>query len=261
MRVPSQLRTAILPLSQTVKPTWTASQVNVALRLLRSAEFSLASQLFDSMLEDDELPGTLAKRINGTLRADFRLELEGKTELPARAREAQSSFCEWAPDAELFDLIASWLVLGVGIATIDWDTTGPLWIPYLRTLPTEFLRYDETSQKWYYTTLSGEVEVTPGDGKWILLTHGQRSWIWGLIRGLARLWLGKGLAYCDWQRYNQKHGLPIVKAFTPIYRDESEKDKFIDDLSELQQEGVIGLPRDEDDKGYDVDLLEPTALS
>jgi phage gp29-like protein len=258
----SVARSVITPWQTNIRPTWTIGQIRAALVAHRQGEFSSPAQLFDSMLEDDEFPGDLQKRINALLRSEFHLEVPGEDRaLNRREKQTQEAFCEMAPDGELFDLIASWLILGVGVATIDWDTSGPLWMPKLRALPTEFLRYHEFERKWYYEAREGTQAVTPGDGKWILLTTGQRGWIWGLIRSLAVLWLSKQLTYGDWQRYCQKHGLPIIKAKVPIFRDDKEKDKFIEDLSLIQSEGVVGLPTGPDGDGYDVELLEATDQS
>lgn len=258
----SVARSVITPWQTSIRPTWTIGQIRTALLAHRQGEMSAAAQLFDSMLEDDEFPGDLQKRINALLRSEFSLDIPGEDrDLNRREKNVQEAFPDMVPDGELFDLIASWLVLGVGVATIDWDIKGPLWMPRLRALPAEFLRYQEFERKWYYEAREGTLEVTPGDGKWVLLTTGQRGWIWGLIRSLAVLWLSKQLTYCDWQRYCQKHGLPIIKAKVPIFRDDKEKDKFIEDLSLIQSEGVVGLPTGPDGDGYDVELLEATDQS
>lgn len=255
-------RQLITPWATSLRPTWTIGQIRHALLAHRQGEFSAVSQLFDSMLEDDELPGTLQKRINATLRSEFQLKIDEDRELSRRERQAADLFPDMVPDDQAFDLLASWLILGVGVATIDWNTKGPLWIPRLRTLPTEFLRYDEHAREWTYEAREGTQRVEPGNGKWVLLTSGDRGWIWGLIRGLAPLWLGKRLTEGDWQRYCQKHGLPIIKAKVPIFRDEKEKDRFIDELGEIQSEGVIGLPQGADEsQSYDVELLEATDQS
>jgi phage gp29-like protein len=255
-------RSVITPWQTGIRTTWTIGQIRSALLAHRQGDMSAPAQLFDSMLEDDELPGDLQKRVNALLRSEFHLEIPGEDrELNRREKATQEAFCEMAPDGELFDLIASWLILGVGVATVDWDTSGPLWMPKLRALPTQFLSYVEHERAWYYEAQEGRQLVTPGDGKWILLTTGQRGWIWGLIRSLAVLWLSKQLTYCDWQRYCQKHGLPIIKAKVPIFRDDKEKDKFIEDLSLIQSEGVVGLPTGPDGDGYDVELLEATDQS
>lgn len=254
-------RSIITPWSTSIKPTWTISQVRAALYSHRTGDLQAISQLFDSLLEDDELPGTLDKRIQSTLRSEFSLKIDEDRELSEDEKALQALFPEIAPDDELWDIIASYLLIGAGVGTIDWDTTQVPWVPTVRALPTEYLRYDEHRRLWEYEAREGTQVVTPGDGKWILFTAGQRGFIRGLIRGLAVLWLGKQMTLGDWQRYCQKHGLPIIKASVPLFSHEDEKEGFLDDLSAIQSEGVIGLPKDAEGNGYDVELLEATDQS
>jgi phage gp29-like protein len=252
-------RVVTTPHVTSAHPLWSAGSIQSALYSHRDGCFDLVSQLLDSMWEDDEFPGTLQKRVNATLRSEFQLQLPGESrDLNARELAAQTYFPTIAPDCELFDVLKDFIMLGAGVATIDWDFKHPsgIWMPKLRALPAEFLRYDLDRRIWLYEAREGEQIVEPGNGKWFLLTAGQRGWIQGLIRGLANLWYAKQLTLADWQRYNQKHGLPIIKAKVPIYRDHTEKRDFIDDLGEIQSEGVIGLPQDENGEGYDVELLE-----
>jgi phage gp29-like protein len=261
-RLENFARQMITPWATSMRPTWTIGQVRTALLALRQGQFSAASQLFDSMLEDDEIPGDLQDRVNATLRSEFSLRVDEDRELNRKEQQVQDMFEDMVPDDQLFELVASWLVLGAGVATLDWNVSGPIWMPRLRFLPPEFLRYDENERAWFYLAREGEQRVTPGDGKWVLMTSGERGYIWGLIRGLATLWLAKRLTEGDWQRYCQKHGLPIIKAKVPIFRDENEKNRFIDELGEIQSEGVIGLPQGTDEsQSYDVELLEATDQS
>lgn len=264
------MKTLLVPWQTGLKATWTVSSLRSALIQQRQGQLALSSQLFDSLLEDDEFPGTLARRVNATLEAPFcfkTIEAYGeKPKLSKRELKVQGLFPEMCPDDELFDMIANWLIMGVGIGTIDWDTSGSVWMPKLRALPSEFAYYDHDARCWKYQVRDqAEMIVTPGDGKWVLFTHGQRGWIWGLLRGLALTWLGKQMAFCDWQRYSQKHGLPIFRAKIPIWRDDAEKTKFVEELGTLVSEGIIGLPQDENSagqtSGYDVDLLEATTVS
>lgn len=217
--------------------------------------------------------------------------IEPVSKLKPHQRRAAELWPIMVPYGEALRLDADVLVMGVGLATIDWDTRSAaqggqpdgLWVPTLRALPTEFLRYDHAERCWMYQCQqatakwdstkgklpgvlgandgAGEVRVVPGDGKWVLLEQGQRGWLWGMIRGLAPLWNGKQETYCNWQRYNQKHGLPIVKAILPITGEADEKEDFVDDLGSVVREGVIGLPQDEEGYGYNVELLEPTTVT
>jgi phage gp29-like protein len=264
------LRQLILPFQTGLKSTWTLPQLRTALRGQRIGELDLSSQLYDTLLEDDEIHGSLKKRVNATLKAPFKLINGDDPDQPLTKREKkiQRWFCKMAPKSALRDAIADFLIMGAAVGTIDWNFSGPdgTWFPTLRMLPTEFLRYDDERRAWFYQgrTDIGEQEVTPGDGKWFLLT-GERGWRWGLVRALALTWLGKQLMYLDWQRYSQKHGSPIFKAKIPIWRDDQEKRQFAADLATVMAEGVIGLPQDETSQGqlagYDVELLEATTIS
>lgn len=261
------LQKLIVPMQGSFKTNWTLSSLRAALLQQRQGNLGQSSLLFDSLLEDDELNGALHRRVNATLEAPFCFKSYEKGEqLTKREQKIEKLFCEMVPDDELFDMIASWLMLGVGIGTIDWDFSSALWMPRLRALSPEFLRWDDSIQRWRYMAADQpELIVEPGNGKWVLFTSGQRGWMWGLLRAIALTWLGKQMAYCDWQRYSQKHGLPIFRAKIPIWRDEDEKKRFVEDLGGLVAEGVIGLPQDENaagqTTGYDVDLLEATTVS
>jgi hypothetical protein len=238
-----------------------------------------------------EKPGVAPEPVLGPPGAPEPVEpIEIASKLKPHQRRAEELWPIMAPYGELLRIDADLLVMGVSVFTLDWDTRSAakggqadgLWVPTLRALPSEFLRYDHSERCWKYqaqeATLkwdpskplpsvlaslggAGELTVTPGDGKWGLVTLGHRGWLWGLIRGLAGLWFGKQETYCNWQRYNQKHGLPIVKAKLPITGDADEKEDFVDALGSVVREGIVGLPQDEEGYGYDVELLEPTTVT
>lgn len=253
-------RGIVTPQTTQIHPFWSKTAIQSAILNLRVGTFDLAAQLLRSMYEDDEFPGTIQKRINATLRSEFSLALPGESRpLEPAEEQAQVLFSWMAPDCELFDLLQDYIMLGAGVATIDWDDKheSGFWVPRIRHLPAEFLRYDTERRVYLYHSREGEELVEPGNGKWILLAAGQEAYDKGLILGLARTWFSKQLTLADWERYNEKHGLPIFKARVPIHRDATEKDRFVDDLGNIQTEGIIGLPQDENGNGYDLDLLEP----
>ena len=249
------------PLEETTRPQWKLRQVLTALRSHRAGDFGLSAQLFDTMLTDDELPGCLQSRGDATLRSEFSLKVPEREKLKPRERTFQQKFPCYFPDGELFDFIIEHLMHGTAIGVLDWDTSGEIWTYKFRALPIEHLHWREDEKRFYYTALEGDLPVTPGDGKWVLMTQGQRGWRWGLVRSLAQTWITKWLSIGDWQRYSQKHGLPIFKADVPIWRDAEEKDQFIEDLADIESEGIVGLPKDEQGEGYDLTLLEATTLS
>jgi phage gp29-like protein len=248
------LRLVVNAWQTTFRPSWSVGQVVSALREHRLGWLSSSSQLLDTMGEDDEIPGDIKKRVNSVVRAAF--SFEGEDE---EANEFISEHWSYIIDkGELFDFVRNFVLMGVGVGVLDWQLKESVWIPCFRNLPTEFLHYDETIKRWKYQAQEGEFTVEPGNGTWVLLTSGQRGWLYGLVRALGLLWVAKQFVFRDWNRYNERHGLPIIKAKVPVSVIESEKKKFVQEIQDLNAEGVIALPQGVDgpDVNYDVDLLE-----
>lgn len=365
---PADFARMILPFQSGIHPTWTFKQIRSALTQHQMGMLGQSSLLFDSMLEDDEIPSTLKRRCDATLRSKFSLKpvekeskfpkkkkasdeddpaeqprapapaeppppqvertvkrksdgsreetvkekpgapappvpgppgepepvepIEVHNKLKPHQRRAAELFCRMFPYGEALRIISDLVMMGEAFATLDWDTRSAaeggeadVWVPIVRALPTEFARYDHADRRWKYQAQSaakkwdptqplpavlaaglgaGELTITPGDGKWLHFSlggPGGRGWLWGLVRGLAETWHGKQRTLCNWDRYNTKHGLPIIKAKLPIGADEEEKDEFVVDMTGLVAEGVIGLPQDEEGYGYDAELLEPTTVT
>jgi phage gp29-like protein len=206
------------------------------------------------MGEDDEIPGATRKRVNSVIRAAF--SFEGDDESANKLIDEHWSCI--VDKGELFDFMRNFVLMGVGVGVLDWHLKESVWIPCFRNLPTEFLHWDDASKRWKYQAEEGEFIVEPGNGTWVLLTSGQRGWLYGLVRALGLLWVAKQFVFRDWNRYNERHGLPIIKAKVPVSVIESEKKKFVQEIQDLNAEGVIALPQGVDgaDQNYDIELLE-----
>lgn len=259
--VRSSVRQAVSAWTPGIKPTWTIAEVTHALRMHREGVFSYSSMLIDTLGEDDQIPQLLEKRCDAIFQNDFELQpVDGPNPRFSKqiARQIEPIWWDMFPEAELDDLYRWYKMAGVGLATLDWQKGARQWTPHLRTLPLHFLRYDEFARRWLYQAREGEIEVTPGDGKWILLADGQRGWMRGLVRQLSIPWIRKQLHLRDWNRYNERHGLPIIKAMAPAIADEEDKDDFWEDLQDLASEAVAQLPTHMDENGakFDLELLE-----
>jgi hypothetical protein len=260
-------RLRVLPWTPGIKPTWTISEVRNALRSHREGFFERSAMLVESMGEDDELPGLVEKRVDSVLGSDFELcipeyitnqQLSGKIKKDLEPRWGQCF-----TDGELGEWLRWYRWLGVSVATLDW-TRGPTrWTAKLRTLPPHFLRYQAWNNKWFYNAQGGELEVTPGDGTWLLMVDGPRGYMRASVRSLAITWIAKQLTIRDWNRFNERHGMPIVKAKVPVIADEGDKEDFIEDIKELGNETVAMLPTNLDENGaaFDLELLEATDQS
>lgn len=256
------LSLTITPWSTGIRPSWTVEAVRTALQQHRLGMFEQSSLLAESMNEDDEFPSALEKRVGAVVESYFELRTPEHVQNKQRAeriRKQLAPLWETMVCPETVDeLSRSCIMSGVGLGWLEWDLGRSFWLPRLHALPTQFLRYDDNERRWWYHAREGELEVTPGDGKWVLLLDGPRGWLRGAVRGLAVAWVAKQWAVRDWNRYNERHGLPILKALVPSVAEDSDKEDFIEDVKSLGAEAVAGLPTHLDDQGaaFDLQLLE-----
>jgi phage gp29-like protein len=249
-----------------IKPTWTIAEVRNALALHRQGDFSQSALLVDTMGEDDCISSVLEKRVDALLQSDFQLQAVDKPnrQLSKRiAGDLEPCWWDYFPESELDELLRWYRMLGVGIAVLDWTMTSSSWTPTLRVLHPQYLRYDEERGKWFYYAREGELEVTPGDGRWVMLIDGRRGWMRGSVRPMALPWIARQLTLRDWNRFNERHGFPLILARAPAIADDADRDQFWEDVGSLQSEAVAQLITHLDDNGaqFDLDLLEATDKS
>ncbi len=248
-----------------IKPTWSVADVRSALRAHAEGDYSKSAQLVDSMGEDDSIPGFLDKRVDAVLSKRFELcpVDEPNRQLSKRvATKYEPIWWDIFPETALGSLMRWRRMLGVAVGVLEWSSVGSDWSARLRVLHPQFLRYQDWDQKWIYSAKEGQLEVTPGDGKWVLLTDGERG-MRGCVRSLAIDWLAKQQTIRDWNRYNERHGLPLLLAKAPLVAEDPEREQFWDDLGTLGTETVVQLATHLDKEGaaFDLSLLEATARS
>jgi hypothetical protein len=165
---------------------------------------------------------------------------------------------ELFPESSLDEFLRWYRMLGVAIGVLDYTTGASKWTATLRVLHPQFLRFDPIKNKFIYSAQEGQLEVNPGDGRWVLITDGARGWMRAGVRALAITWIGKQLAIRDWNRYNERHGLPIIKAMAPAIADDEDREQFWEDIQGIASETVAQLPTHLDENGaaFDLELLE-----
>lgn len=244
-----------------IKPTWTVKEVRSALRLHAEGDFSQSALLVDTMGEDDELPGALEKYVDSVIGSDFRLDAveEPNHQLSERlASQYGDVWWELFPESELDNFLRWYRMLGVAIGVLDYEAGASKWTATLRVLHPQFLHWSPVRKKFIYSAQEGLLEVEPGDGRWVMLIDGARGWMRAGVRALAITWIGKQLAIRDWNRYNERHGLPIIKAMAPAIADDEDREQFWEDIQGIASETVAQLPTHLDENGaaFDLDLLE-----
>lgn len=249
-----------------ISVAWSPGDVRQAVVDNRRGQFARSAQLAESMLCDDEYTSSLNRSIDEILSSPFSLmpETEGGDPISISELIAEQLGAQWGKcitEEAMASILGWYLGIGAAVATIDWDKQ---WRPYLRVLHPQFMWWDSEAKNsrgqlgaMMYQTRNGSVEITPGDGKWFLM--GSRdSWASSAVCAIGENWLIKRCAWRDWQRYNERHGLPIIKAFVPSGADAQDKRSFIRDVSRVGSDTTVGLPTHlgDADERFDLELLE-----
>ena len=260
-----RVRARVIPITPTYQPTWTVSSIRGALSQHEQGHFDRTGLLWDAMGRDDRITPVLRHRTRGMLGMPFELPTADES---AEAKEMADRWAElwprFAPKAVLGRLLDDYIMLGVALAQISYvrveGADGELvWEPRLHNEESQFLRYDLERRAYFYNTREeGEIEIIPGDGKWVLLESGERGYRNGAIRALALMWHIRDLSWFDWARYTERHGMPLLKALVPAEVQEQSREDFWTDIVQLGRESAVLLPQgvgsNRDD--FDVQLLE-----
>jgi phage gp29-like protein len=253
------LRLAYSTWTPGIQPSWNVTATRTALLAHEQGQFQSSAMMADMMMRDERLSATLDTLVLGILGLPFSITATDETdETSTRIRDEVWPWWEHAvPEADLAALIKWYILLGIGIGELVWTSGKGEWRPRLRVHHPQHLFWDELNEQYQLSTKDGMVPITPGNGKWVLMTDGARGYMNGYVRSLAIPWLVRQFAVRDWGRYSERHGMPIMLAGIPSVIDEGEKDGFIDELKRLGTETVIPLPQGAaDEASYTMDLLE-----
>jgi phage gp29-like protein len=220
--------------------------------------FAQSAMLVDDAFGDDRVQATLGSRTGA---------LFGQRVTHKRARADADGACRKAWRSQWKDIAAQgvlseikrWAIMeGFAVSEILWDTTVTPWRMTLKPWHPQFIYYRWDIRRLVASTMDGPVIIEPGDGKWFV--HAPfgiyRGWIHAAVRAIADKWMIKQLAWRDWARFNERHGLPIIKAYVPAAGDARQKELFVRSMASMGQEAVVGLPQNVDETGYDLELLE-----
>lgn len=234
----------------------------------------LAADLVESLMGDDRVQGVLSTRTHGLLGLPRQFfgstgdVGEGDAESPRNALEGTTALADqpatpgdWArmfPEAELAQFTAWGVLLGVALAERVPDAdrkVGDRSAPELCVWHPRWLRHDWSRDQWYLTTAEGEIEVNPGDGRWILWTpYGKRRpWTGGAWRPLAFAYLLKQYALHDRARASEVYGSAARVGFAPEGSSEASRKKQLRDLKRMGRDTALIYPA-----GWDVKLVEAT---
>ncbi len=247
-----------------VQTGWSIATVRAALINLSAGAFDLPAQLIDSLFGDSRIQASLASINGGLFSRPITWEIPPGFEDDADAIACHEAWQEAWPnigtEAALSDAISWDVMLGFWVAQILWDTTGPVWVPQIMPWHPRFTYYHWTLRRYIGTSMDGQVVFEPGNGKWIVhAPHGEyRGWFHGAVRSVSPWVLARNYALRDAARYSEKHGFPIIKAWTPFGADAIAINNFRSSVQRIGQESIVQLPRSADPKvgEYDLEFLE-----
>jgi phage gp29-like protein len=244
---------------------WTVAAVRSALAQHESGDLSRSAILADNLERNPRIFAALQTRTHAFSALPMSIEpAEDGDQRRAKsvAKDLDAIFYDIAPEDVLAELLRSTVTCGVGVAEIVWSTMGGRWLPTLHPVPSSLLWWDEVARAWQVSTEIGIETITPGDGRWLVLSHSSvRSWMRGVVRCLGLEDKIRTEAVKDWARWSERHGTPMLLAKTPARASEDDKAAFYDSLSNVGAGGTTLLvPQGESaEASFGVELVEATA--
>lgn len=237
---------------------WTPGLVRAARLMADAGSMRLVGELCEDLVGDDRIQGALTARVRGLLRLPVSFETDEPDGEDRPIRDALSDdFWKMYPEDDLHSLCVWGILAGVGLGEHIWIERDGRHIPTLKVWHPRWLRFDWQTREWFVLTDGGEeVQVNPGDGKWILFTpYGKnRPWSQAAWRPLALASIVKTFAIQDWARHSEIHGTPIRVGSAPNGAKAEARRDMASELHALGRDTAIVPP-----PGYDVKLLEATA--
>jgi len=249
---------------------WSPTLIKRAEAMADTGNLRLAALLCDEILADDRVSGCLREvRVRGLLGLPLEFT-PPRADADAPLDELEEDWWTMVPEDVLSEWMEWGIILGVGVGRVaSWERveqpSGVRLIPHREDGTPGFdvihpssLRYDQDKRKWFARQKDGsELEVTPGDGTWLLYTPygSKRPWARGAWRSVSRWWILKEYGRDDWGRYSERHGQGTLVGF-PVDEGSTKemRDELASDISDLGRETTIVTP-----PGYDLKLVEAVA--
>lgn len=238
-RITERDRTIVrAPTATRALTTWTTDDVELAEAFVAGGDLRLAADLCWALLGDGRVGAALGTRVKGLLKLPLAWEESGDGRSSGRVVKALEGgdFYAAHSEAALFSLFAWGILLGIGIAQRVWTERNGRLIGVLKPYNARNLRWDKHRRLWVVRTELGDVDILPGDRRWVLYAPScsgmpdgdEMPWMWGAWRAAGRPWLLKWLALGDFGHHMELHGSPIRTADV-----DPEKPPTADELAEL----------------------------
>jgi hypothetical protein len=248
-----EMRGGNLQNAPTSRLRWYMKDLETAEHNADQGNLTLAAQLMRSARKDGVYAGVLSTRTDGLVRLPkiFKGNEEIKKHLDKAPDQTRSVFDEMYPPAELALLAADGIEIGVGFGELL-PVTGRNHPVFIRYSP-EYLYYQWSSNTWFFRSIIGLIQITPGDGRWILHMPGGRQAPWqsGLWRAIARAYIRKEHASYYRDNWEAKLANAARVATSPQGSTERQREGFLEQVMAWGVNTVFALT-----PGYEVKLLE-----
>lgn len=244
---------------------WTPNRVTSAAASAEAGNFTMLSDLIETLMQDDRVDGVLSTRTHGLLGMPMsfnggsdpaKADLEGKPDRPG-------SWWEQHEEAELVTLMKWGITMGIGLAQripIP-RAPGQMQRYRLETWSPRWLQYQWSATQgthWFVQTTEGRVPIYQNGGEWVLFTpYGRRRpWDAGKWRSLVFPWLLKRYSLEDRANFSQVLGSPIWMGKAGAGSTEKQRNLFLSQLVNLGKNGKLVLP-----EGWDLQMKEAASKS
>jgi hypothetical protein len=242
---------------------WTPERIVTAERQADQGVYTYAAELVERMLCDDRIDGVTEKLAGvGALPLEFESgQPETSNEDDPLCQALEEDWWAMLTEEHITHLVKWGRVFGFSLLhAVSWEPgpSGRL-LPQWETWNPRNTIYDQTRRQWQARTATGLIDITPGDGSWLIWTpYGQKRptsrapW-----HSLAYWWLLKQYAIQDWGLYSNRHGQGVWAATNTsgvISTDETGRAELARKLANMGRRGSA-VPPD----GFDLKLIEAQA--
>lgn len=234
------------------KSRWYLKHVEEAEAAANAGVMEILARMMRAARGDGIIAGVLSTRTDGLVALPKRFlgDAEVTAALEAGHESTRSDFDEMFPPTELGKFVGDYILCGVAIGELV-EVVGRSFPVFVRLDP-EFLLYRWTENRWYFKSIHGLLPITPGDGRWVLLTAGRQSpWEHGIWKAVGKAFIRKDHASLNNDNWEGKLANSARVAVAPQGASEKQKQSWFAKVMAWGINTVFGLT-----PGYDVKLLE-----
>jgi len=224
---------------------WEVGDDERALDQAEQGRLQFAVQLIEASQKDGVVKGLLSTRSAGLL--ELPLSVAGPKRLAELLLGGDDSkrdglFWKMYPHAVLVRLIQMGIMLGAGIGYFV-DIDG---VPVLHAIEHQFLyHFKDADGRWrvFYQTMGGDLEVTPGDGRWFVFAPWgwDRFWLYGCWQAVGKFYLAKLFANDQRDTWGNRFARGILWVNAPTSSTTAERDLVASILANAVTPPVLAL--------------------